>query len=56
MAMIMLYSNQDWILKSKNVLEDLLTYEKALSDVIHVIRTKEMEVYSDIISQTVICK
>jgi hypothetical protein len=48
--------NTDHILSKKNLLEELLPQEGRLSDIIHVAGTAGMEIYSDIVTQTLICR
>ena len=43
------------ILEQKNLLETFLT-DSHLAHVIHVVQTQGLEIYSDIVTQTVICK
>jgi len=48
--------NTDRILTKKNLLETILPQSASLSDVIHIVDTKGMEIYSDIVTQTLICR
>ena len=48
--------NPALITDHENVLADIIPSTPILNDVIHVIETKGMELYSDIITQTVLCK
>jgi len=47
--------NPERILKRDNILEAIIS-GKAFSDVIHVSRTDGMEIFSDIVSQVVLCR
>lgn len=44
------------ILDKENLVKDILKEEQALTEVIHIARTEGMEIFSDIISQTLICR
>jgi pyruvate, water dikinase len=44
------------ILKNTNYLAELLPTEQSMEGIIHVSRTEGMEIYSDIVSQTLLCK
>jgi hypothetical protein len=46
----------EWILQQENRVADIVEQEKVLSDVIYVVKTDGMEVYSDITTQTVLCR
>ncbi len=48
--------NPEYIFNSKNLLKSLLPQSSMFSDVIHVSETKNMEIYSDIVTQKLICK
>jgi hypothetical protein len=41
---------------SKNYLEEILHKEASVKDVIYIAKTEGLEIYSDIVSQKVICK
>ncbi|MEA5015222.1 MAG: PEP/pyruvate-binding domain-containing protein [Candidatus Limiplasma sp.] len=46
----------DLILGGENMLESILPQSKGFSDVIHVARTNQMEVFSDIVLQKLLCR
>ena len=48
--------NPEQILKKDNILASILPQSKPFSDVIHVAKTDGMEIFSDIITQTLLCK
>lgn len=48
--------NPDRILKEKNLLTDFLPESEKFKDVIHMADTEGMEVYSDIVSQKLLCR
>ncbi len=48
--------NTDRILTKENLLDTILPQSASLSDVIHIADTKGMEIYSDIVTQTLICR
>lgn len=48
--------NPDRILKEKNLLTDFLPGNEKFKDVIHMADTEGMEVYSDIVSQKLLCR
>ena len=47
--------NPGILLEMKNVLPDLLPQSGTFADVIHVAKTEGMELYSDVVSQTLLC-
>jgi pyruvate,water dikinase len=49
------YFNPDFILSKPNILEEILPDVASLSDVIFIVKTQGMEIYSDIVSQTLLC-
>jgi len=46
----------DWILRNENMLAKIISEESLLSNVIHIAKTDSMEIFSDIISQTLLCR
>ncbi len=48
--------NPDHILKEENMLTSLLPGSKQFSDVIHISKTIGMEIYSDIVTQKLLCR
>jgi hypothetical protein len=48
--------NPEFVMKSKNILGSILPDNEIFSNVIHVAKTNNMEIYSDIVSQKLICK
>lgn len=46
----------DWILSKENLLTAIIPEEMQLSNVIHIAKTDSMEIFSDIISQTLLCR
>jgi hypothetical protein len=47
--------NLDHLQRKENILETILPQSKVFSDVIHISKAEGMEIFSDIISQTVLC-
>lgn len=48
--------NPDRILKEENLLTDILPGSEKYKDVIHVANTRGMEIYSDIVTQRLLCR
>ncbi len=48
--------NPDRILKEENMLTTILPQSKQFSDVIHIAKTDGMEIYSDIVTQKLLCR
>lgn len=48
--------NPECVLKEENILADLLPQSRQFSDVIHIARTIGMEIYSDVVSQRLLCR
>ncbi len=48
--------NSQYIMSNKNILQDICPYSKNLSEVIFVCETKALQIYSDIVSQCVLCR
>lgn len=48
--------NPDRILKEENMLTTILPQSKQFSDVIHITKTGGMEIYSDIVTQKLLCR
>lgn len=48
--------NPDRILKEENMLTAILPQSKQFSDVIHIAKTGGMEIYSDIVTQKLLCR
>lgn len=48
--------NPNYLMDSKNYLEEILHKEASVKDVIYIAKTEGLEIYSDIVSQKVICK
>lgn len=48
--------NPEKIMEKENLLEEIISRERALSDVIRVVKTEGMELYSDIMTQTLLCR
>jgi hypothetical protein len=46
----------DRILESENILESILPQSAQYKDVIHIARTDGMEIFSDIVTQTLLCR
>ncbi|MPM46939.1 hypothetical protein SDC9_93646 [bioreactor metagenome] len=48
--------NPGRILERENILESVIPQSSQLSEVIHIARTDGMEIYSDIVTQTLLCR
>ncbi len=48
--------NPKWVLKRENILTSLSPKSAALSGVIHVAKTEGLVIFSDITTQTLLCK
>ena len=48
--------NPDRILKEENRLASLLPQSEQFSDVIHIAETAGMEIYSDVVTQRLLCR
>ncbi len=48
--------NPQYILPYKNMFQDICPYAKSLSEVIFVYEAKALQIYSDIVSQSVLCR
>lgn len=48
--------NPDRILNKENILEQILPEASQLTDVIHIAKTDGMEIFSDIITQVLLCR
>lgn len=48
--------NPDYALKRENILNDILPNSSKFEEVIHIAKTEGMEIFSDIVTQKVICR
>jgi len=48
--------NPDFILKKENILETLLPQSSQYKDIIRIVKTDGMEIFSDIVTQTLLCR
>jgi len=48
--------NPDRILEGENMLTSLFPQSKQFSDVIHITKTIGMEIYSDVVTQKLLCR
>ncbi len=48
--------NPQYIMKNENVLQKICPYSKDLSDIIYVCKTDDLQIYSDVVTQSVLCK
>jgi uncharacterized UPF0146 family protein len=48
--------NPDRILKEENMLTSLLPQSEQFSEVVHIAKTTGMEIYSDIVTQKLLCR
>ena len=48
--------NPEYVLNKENLLASLLPQSSQFSDVIHIAKTKGMEIFSDIVSQRLLCR
>jgi hypothetical protein len=46
----------DWIFNKVNILNDILPGNNQFKDVIHIAKTDNLEIYSDIVTQTLLCR
>ena len=48
--------NPKYMLDNKNILQELCPYSRDLSDIIFVCQTSDFQIYSDVVTQSVLCK
>lgn len=48
--------NPEYILKKENILETLLPQSSQYKDIIRIVKTDGMEIFSDIVTQTLLCR
>ncbi len=48
--------NPKYMLDNKNILQELCPYSRDLSDIIFVCQTSDLQIYSDVVTQSVLCK
>jgi hypothetical protein len=46
----------DWVLNNDNIMKELIACDTQLSQVIHVAKTDGLEIFSDIVTQTLLCR
>lgn len=48
--------NPRYVLDNKNILQEICPYSRDLSDIIFVCKSSDLQIYSDVVTQSVLCK